>query len=49
MQLLDRFHREQKDIIEDTLQELAKEDSKDYWYASKKFELRLQQANVTTK
>lgn len=49
VQLLDHFYQEQKDIIEDTqgaLQKLAEEDSKDHWYASKKFELRLQQANV---
>jgi len=48
-QLLDQFYQEQKDIIEDTqyvLQKLDEEDSKDHWYASKKFELRLQQANV---
>jgi DNA-binding PadR family transcriptional regulator len=49
IQLLDQFYKEQKDIIEDTqelLQKLAEEDSKDHWYASKKFELRLLQANV---
>lgn len=49
IELLDQYHQEQKDIIEDTqhtLQELAKEDSKDHWYASKRFELRLQQANL---
>lgn len=52
IQLLDQFYQEQKDIIEDTqnaLEKLAKKDSKDHWYASKKFELRLQQANVTIK
>lgn len=49
MQLLDQFDQEQIDIIEDTqfaLKKLAEEDSKDHWYASKRFELRLQQANV---
>ncbi|MFL0197828.1 PadR family transcriptional regulator [Clostridium sp. WILCCON 0269] len=49
IQLLDQFYQEQKDIIEDTqdaLEKLAKEDSKDHWYAGKKFQLRLQQANV---
>lgn len=49
IQLLDQFYQEQKDIIEDTqnaLQKLAEKDSKDHWYASKKFELRLQQTTV---
>ncbi|EHI97285.1 transcriptional regulator, PadR-like family [Clostridium sp. DL-VIII] len=49
IQLLEQFYQEQKDIIEDAqdaLQKLAKENSKDHWYASKKFELRLQQANA---
>ncbi|OPJ61606.1 PadR family transcriptional regulator [Clostridium chromiireducens] len=49
IQLLDQFYQEQKDIIKDTqdiLEKLAEENSKDHWYASKKFELRLQQANV---
>lgn len=49
IQLLDQFHQEQKDIIKNTqdiLKELEKENSKDHWYASKKFELRLQQANI---
>lgn len=49
IQLLDQFYEEQKSIIEDTqdaLQKLAEENSKDHWYASKKFELRLQQAKV---
>jgi len=49
IQLLDQFYHEQNDIIEDTqdiLEKLAVEKSKDHWYASKKFELRLQQANV---
>lgn len=52
MQLLDQFYEEQKDIIEDTedaMERLAKEDSKDHWYAGKKLELRLQQANVAIK
>lgn len=52
IQLLDQFYDEQNDIIEDTqgtLERLAKEDSKDHWYASKKLELRLQQTNVTIK
>lgn len=50
IQLLDQFYQEQKDIIKDSqdaLKKLAKEDSKDHWYASKKFELRLQHANIT--
>ncbi|MDR3600418.1 MAG: PadR family transcriptional regulator [Desulfosporosinus sp.] len=50
IQLLDQFYQEQKDIIkdtQDTLKKLAEEDSKDHWYANKKFELRLQQANLT--
>jgi len=49
IQLLDQFYQEQKDIMEDTqnaLQKLAEKDSKDHWYASKKLELRLQQATV---
>ncbi|OOM72032.1 PadR family transcriptional regulator [Clostridium sp. BL-8] len=49
MELLNQFYQEQKDIIEDAqdkLQKLAKKNSKDHWYASKKIELRLQQANV---
>ncbi|NOW33503.1 PadR family transcriptional regulator [Clostridium beijerinckii] len=49
MQLLDQFDQEQREIIEDTqfaLKKLAEENSKDHWYASKRFELRLQQANV---
>ena len=52
IQLLDQFYQEQKNIIEDTqelLQKLAEENSKDHWYAGKKFELRLQQANVAIK
>ena len=52
MQLLDDFYKEQKDIIKDTqaaLEKLAKENSKDHWYASKKLDLRLQQANVVIK
>ncbi len=52
IELLDQFYQEQKDIIENTqdaLQKLAQEDSKDHWYASKKFGLRLQQANVAIK
>ncbi|WP_407314480.1 PadR family transcriptional regulator [Desulfosporosinus sp. SB140] len=50
IQLLDQFYQEQKDIIKDTqdaLKKLAEEDSKDHWYANKKLELRLQQANIT--
>lgn len=49
IQLLDQFYQEQKDIIEDTqnaLQKLAEKDSKDHWYASRKFELRLRQTTV---
>ncbi|MCI1578707.1 MAG: PadR family transcriptional regulator [Clostridium beijerinckii] len=49
MQLLDQFDQEQREIIEDTqfaLKKLAEENSKDHWYASKRFELLLQQANV---
>ncbi|HBF36418.1 MAG TPA: PadR family transcriptional regulator [Firmicutes bacterium] len=49
IQLLNQFYQEQKDIIQDTqeaLKKLAKENSKDHWYASKKFELLLKQANV---
>ena len=49
IQLLEQFYQEQKDIIEDTqkiLTKLSSENSKDHWYASKKFELRLQQAKV---
>ncbi|WP_035795328.1 PadR family transcriptional regulator [Clostridium akagii] len=52
MELLDEFYEEQKYIIEDTqdgLERLAKENSKDHWYASKKLQLRLQQTNVTIK
>ncbi len=50
MQLLDQFYQEQKDIIQDAqevLNKLAKENSSDHWYASKKFELLLNQADVT--
>lgn len=50
IQLLEQFYQEQKDIIEDTqnaLKKLSDENSKDHWYASKKFELRLQQARIT--
>lgn len=49
IRLLDQFYQEQKDIIkntQDVLKELEEENSKDHWYASKKFELRLQQANI---
>lgn len=49
IQLLDQFYQEQKDIIKDTqnaLQKLAEKDSKDHWYASRKFELRLRQTTV---
>ncbi|MBK1811086.1 PadR family transcriptional regulator [Clostridium sp. YIM B02505] len=49
IQLLDEFYKEQKEIVEDTqdiLKKLATEDSKDHWYASKKFGLRLQQAII---
>ncbi|GFZ33874.1 hypothetical protein CSC2_44000 [Clostridium zeae] len=49
IQLLDEFYKEQKDIVEDTqavLKKLAEEASKDHWYASKKFGLILQQANI---
>lgn len=47
--LLDEFYQEQKYIIEDTqyaLKRLSEKASKDHWYASKKLELRLQEANV---
>ncbi|AZV58374.1 PadR family transcriptional regulator [Clostridium sp. AWRP] len=50
MQLLDKFYQEQKDIIQDArqaLNKLAKENSRDHWYASKKFQLLLNQADVT--
>lgn len=50
LQLLEQFHLEQNDIIKETqtaLKKLEKEDSKDHWYAGKKFELRLQQAKIT--
>jgi DNA-binding PadR family transcriptional regulator len=50
MQLLDQFYQEQKNIIQDAqevLNKLAKENSSDHWYASKKFELLLSQADVT--
>ncbi|MDD3224620.1 MAG: hypothetical protein PHX70_07945 [Clostridium sp.] len=43
-------YQEQKDIIQDAqnvLNKLAKENSRDHWYASKKFELLLKQADVT--
>ena len=49
IQLLEQFYQEQKDIIEDTenaLKKLAAENSKDHWYAGKKFKLRLQQAQA---
>jgi DNA-binding PadR family transcriptional regulator len=49
IQLLDEFYQEQKEIIQDAqeaLKKLAQETSKDHWYASKKFELLLKQANV---
>ncbi len=49
LQLLDQFYQEQKDIVEDmqdALRKLAREDSKDHWFASKKCELRLHQANI---
>lgn len=49
IQLLEEFYQEQKNIIEDTqnaLKKLSGENSKDHWYASKKFELRLQQAKI---
>lgn len=51
IQLLEEFYQEQKDIIEDTqnaLKKLSGENSKDHWYAGKKFELRLQQAKIAT-
>ena len=50
MQLLDQFYQEQKNIIQDAqnvLSNLAKRNSKDHWYASKKFELLLKEADVT--
>ncbi len=49
IQLLEQFYQEQKEIIENTqnaLKKLSDEKSKDHWYASKKFELRLRQAQV---
>jgi DNA-binding PadR family transcriptional regulator len=49
IQLLEQFYQEQKDITEDTqnaLKKLSDENSKDHRYASKKFELRLQQAKI---
>jgi DNA-binding PadR family transcriptional regulator len=49
IQLLDQFYQEQKDIIQDAqeiLKKLAKENSKDHRYASKKFDLLLKQANA---
>ncbi len=49
IQLLEQFYQEQKYIIEDTqnaLKKLSGENSKDHWYASKKFGLRLQQAKI---
>ncbi|HBE77900.1 MAG TPA: PadR family transcriptional regulator [Firmicutes bacterium] len=49
IQLLEQFYQEQKDIIQDAqaaLKKLAQKTSKDHWYASKKFELLLKQANV---
>jgi len=52
MQLLEQFYQEQKNIIQDAqnvLNKLAKEKSRDHWYASKKFELLLNQADVTMK
>lgn len=52
LQLLDQFCQEQKNIIQDaqkTLEKLAKENSRDHWYASKKFELLLNQAHITIK
>lgn len=52
MQLLDQFYQEQKNIIQDAqnvLGKLSEEKSRDHWYASKKFELLLNQANVTMK
>ncbi len=50
MQLLDQFYQEQKNIIQgaqNVLSNLAKRNSKDHWYASKKFELLLKEADVT--
>lgn len=50
MQLLEQYYQEQKEIIQDAqnvLNKLAKENSRDHWYASKKFELLLNQADVT--
>ncbi len=50
MQLLEQYYQEQKDIIQDAqnvLNKLAKENSRDHWYASKKFELLLNQSDVT--
>jgi len=52
MQLLEQYYQEQKDIIQDAqnvLNKLAKKNSRDHWYASKKFELLLNQADVTIK
>lgn len=52
MQLLDRFYQEQKDIIQDAqnvLGKLEKKNSIDHWYASKKFQLLINQADVTMK
>ena len=52
MQLLEQFYQEQKNIIQDAqnvLDKLSKEKSRDHWYASKKFELLVNQANVTMK
>ncbi len=49
IQLLEQFYQEQKDTIKDTqnaLKKLSDENSKDHWYASKKLELRLRQAQV---
>jgi len=49
IQLLEQFYQEQKHIVEDTekiLMKLAEENSKDHWYAGKKFGLRLQQAKI---
>lgn len=49
LQLLEQFYQEQKHIVEDTqniLTKLAEENSKDHWYAGKKFGLRLEQAKI---
>lgn len=49
IQLLEQFYQEQKDVIKDAqnaLKKLSGENSKDHWYAGKKFELRLRQAKI---